>query len=392
MKRIIFIIFICLFLTGCVRVSDKLPKGVKLELLKEVDVYSNLNIKDIVRDNNIELINGKDKINTNKLGNKDIEVNYIYNNKEYIYETSIKVVDKESPKILGGTSKTILVGQEYNFCDNLFYGDNYDKSLKCEADIDVDYTKEGTYNGDVTVIDSSGNKDTKSIKLNIIKEYPKSNNSNNTSTQILFSDIVSKHKSDNTLIGIDVSRWQKDIDFKSVKDAGCDFVIIRMGIQSNYDKEMSLDGRFLDNYNNARENGLMVGVYLYSSSNKKSTIKKQIKWMIKELDGKKIDLPVAFDWENWSKWNTYNMSFHDINELYNTFKKELKKNNMDAMLYSSKYYLENVWTPSESDNVWLAHYTDKTNYQGNYYMWQLTSNGSIPGINGNVDINVLYKN
>ena len=86
------------------------------------------------------------------------------------------------------------------------------------------------------------------------------------------------------------------------------------------------------------------------------------------------------------------MSFHDINEVYNAFKSELKKNKMDAMLYSSKYYLDNVWdTTDENNKVWLAHYTEKTNYQGNYYMWQLTSNGSIPGIEGYVDINVLYK-
>ena len=392
MKKLLGLVTILLTLSGCTRISDTLPKGVELELLKEVEVYNEASIKDILRDNNVEVLNKKDKINTNSLGNKDIEIKYKYNKKEYIYQTSIKVVDTEVPKILGGTNKTTLIGEEYNFCDHLFYGDNYDKKPKCDVEIDIDYEKVGTYTGNVIVTDSSGNKETKSIKLNVIKEYPKNNDTPKEVTPVLFSDVVSKHKTDNTLVGIDVSRWQKEIDFKSVKDAGCDFVIMRMGIQSHYDKEMSVDAYFEKNYENAKKNGLQVGIYMYSSANTPKMVKKQVKWMVKELKAKEIDLPVAYDWENWSKWSSYNMSFHDINEVYNAFKSELKKNKMDAMLYSSKYYLDNVWdTTDENNKVWLAHYTEKTNYQGNYYMWQLTSNGSIPGIEGYVDINVLYK-
>ena len=60
------------------------------------------------------------------------------------------------------------------------------------------------------------------------------------------------------------------------------------------------------------------------------------------------------------------------------------------MLYSSKNYLENVWFKTKYP-VWLAHYTDKTTYEGDYYIWQLCSNGRIPGINGNVDINIMYN-
>ena len=61
------------------------------------------------------------------------------------------------------------------------------------------------------------------------------------------------------------------------------------------------------------------------------------------------------------------------------------------MLYSSKYYLENIWYKTNY-KVWLAHYTESTNYQGEYYIWQLCSNGKVNGINDNlVDLNVMYK-
>ena len=59
------------------------------------------------------------------------------------------------------------------------------------------------------------------------------------------------------------------------------------------------------------------------------------------------------------------------------------------MLYSSKYYLENIWL--KRDNIWLAHYTEKTDYNGDYKIWQICDDGVIDGINGNVDIDIMYK-
>ena len=61
------------------------------------------------------------------------------------------------------------------------------------------------------------------------------------------------------------------------------------------------------------------------------------------------------------------------------------------MLYSSKFYLENIWENSNDYPVWLAHYTKNTSYSGNYFIWQMSNLGTIAGINGDVDINILYK-
>ena len=60
------------------------------------------------------------------------------------------------------------------------------------------------------------------------------------------------------------------------------------------------------------------------------------------------------------------------------------------MLYSSKFYLDEIWENTNNYPVWLAHYTDKTSYTGDYVMWQLSNTGRIDGINGDVDIDVLY--
>ena len=105
----------------------------------------------------------------------------------------------------------------------------------------------------------------------------------------------------------------------------------------------------------------------------------------------KLDFPIAYDWENWKWFMEYEINLHTLSSCFETFNKELNKHGYDAMLYSSKFYLENIWINKNNLPVWLAHYTDRTDYKGDYLMWQLCSNGRISGINGNVDINIMYK-
>ena len=98
-----------------------------------------------------------------------------------------------------------------------------------------------------------------------------------------------------------------------------------------------------------------------------------------------------YDWENWSNYQDFKVSFHHLSEIANTFIKTVEKAGYDGMLYSSKYYLENIWNKS-NHKIWLAHYTEQTTYQGKYDIWQLCSNGYVPGIEENlVDINVMYN-
>ena len=77
-------------------------------------------------------------------------------------------------------------------------------------------------------------------------------------------------------------------------------------------------------------------------------------------------------------------------ELLNINIEEVEKNGYKGMLYGSKNYLEQIWLPN-NHNVWLAHYTDKTSYEGNYKFWQLTEIGKVDGIDGTVDIDIYYE-
>ena len=139
------------------------------------------------------------------------------------------------------------------------------------------------------------------------------------------------------------------------------------------------------------KNNLNVGVYFYSYADSNEEAKKQAEWIVKTLNGRKLDLPIVYDWESFSSFNSYNLSSHSFNEVANTFFNIIVENNYEPMLYGSKNYLEKIWDTDIPYKIWLAHYTNKTNYEGNYYIWQMCSDGKIDGINGYVDIDILYK-
>ena len=197
----------------------------------------------------------------------------------------------------------------------------------------------------------------------------------------------SKYKADNTELGIDVSEWQGDIDYEAVREAGATFVMMRIGVKLDSGEDPTLDKKFLDNIKNAKEAGLKVGVYLYSKAKSLEEAIDEANWVLDTLDGETLDLPIVFDWEIWSNWNSYHLSFHDLNEMPKAFIKTVEEEGYEGMLYGSKFYLENFWDGTY-DNVWLAHYASSTDYEG-YMMWQFSNIGRIDGIYGDVDLNVM---
>ena len=113
-------------------------------------------------------------------------------------------------------------------------------------------------------------------------------------------------------------------------------------------------------------------------------------WIIDTLGGANLDFPVAFDWEDFGNFQDYGMSFYELNRLYDAFADELSQAGYGCMLYGSKNYLENMWEKTDIRPVWLAHYTEKTDYKGPYILWQASSTGRISGIGGDVDMDILY--
>ena len=142
----------------------------------------------------------------------------------------------------------------------------------------------------------------------------------------------------------------------------------------------------------ARAAGLKTGVYLYSTDNTEEQVRKNADWLVNTLGRENLDLPVAFDWEDFGNFQDYGISFHELNNLYDAFADQLSGDGYGCMLYGSKNYIENVWEKTDVRPVWLAHYTEKTDYKGPYMLWQASCTGRIPGISGDVDMDILYNN
>ena len=356
-----------------------------------VNVYSNVKVKDFIKDIDGKIVDNN-KIKTNELGK--VEVEFIYLNSDEkkrkgVFEVEVK--DLEEPLIWLANSYSVRVGDDVNLEDEILCADNYDSNPSCKIKGDYDLNTAGNYSLVYEAEDSSGNKESVDFILYVYE--PKEvtgGGSNSEVTYTDFKEIVNSHKTDDTLVGIDVSKWQGAIDFSKVKEAGAEFVIIRVGHQNGVGGEYVLDPYFKRNISDAIENDLDVGIYFYSYADSKKEARKQAEWVIKQIKDYDITLPIAFDFESFTLFNSMNLSLYQLNEVAESYFSTLEDAGYDTMLYGSKNYLNAIWKYN-TNKVWLAHYTDKTDYDKDYMMWQLCQDGVIDGINGFVDIDILYK-
>ena len=356
-----------------------------------VNVYSNVKVNDFIKDIDGKIVDNN-KIKTNELGK--VEVEFIYLNSDEkkrkgVFEVEVK--DLEEPLIWLSNSYSVRVGDDVNLEDEILCADNYDSNPSCKITGDYDLNTAGNYSLVYEAEDSSGNKESVDFALYVYE--PRSITSGGSSSEVTYTDfkeIVNSHKTDDTLVGIDVSKWQGAIDFSKVKEAGAEFVIIRVGHQNGVGGEYVLDPYFKRNISDAIENDLDVGIYFYSYADSKKEARKQAEWVIKQIKDYDITLPIAFDFESFTSFNSMNLSLYGLNEVAESYFSTLEDAGYDTMLYGSKNYLNAIWKYN-TNKVWLAHYTDKTDYDKDYMMWQLCQDGVIDGINGFVDIDILYK-
>ena len=396
MKKIVIVLLVFI-LFGCSKNEEVQVNEPVIELF-ELEVRDNLYFEyatdvflyDLIDSRDSTITSDNIKLDTLSLGDKTITIEYLHNNTKMSKEITYSVVDTTKPLVLINSTLTVDKNTK-DVVNKVLCADNHDKRPKCTIEGSYNTSKVGTYDNLVyKAVDSSGNTTTHNFKLKVVEP---NNSSSSNKTKYKIEDLISNYKNENTMIGIDVSSWQSNIDFKKVKNAGVEFVMIRIGYGHNKQGKLVMDSKFKNNITNAKKEGLKVGLYFYSYANTIDESKEQVKWIIDNLNGETLDLPIAFDWEDWRSFNSYNMSLYDIKIVANAFIDECKKYGYDGILYSSKYYLEEIWGIDEYD-TWLAHYTskEKSSYTGNYMMWQLSSRGKVPGISGNVDLDILYLN
>lgn len=195
---------------------------------------------------------------------------------------------------------------------------------------------------------------------------------------------------------IDVSRYQGAIDWAKVAAAGYKGAMLKT-VSTNRKLSKRADGLYIDptfeeNYRNAKAAGLDVGVYYYTYATSEAMADAELALVREAVRGKELTMPVCVDVE---ENKLKQLSTLDLSNLTAYALEQVERMGFYAQLYTYtgyKYELDMARLSSRWD-VWLADYTGKTpNVTFNYNAHQHTSKGSVPGVSGNVDLNVTTLN
>lgn len=189
--------------------------------------------------------------------------------------------------------------------------------------------------------------------------------------------------------GIDVSKYQGNIDWAKVKKSGVEFAMIRVGFRGYEDGKIYIDEYFEKNIKGAINNDIQVGIYFYSSAKNEKEAKEEAKWVVNKINPYKeyISYPVAFDLEDFNKYRLKGINNTKLSKNAEAFLKYIEENNYTPMIYSCNLPLKHIWSTKikEKYKIWLAQYDNNIDLK--YDIIQYTSKGKIDGIKGNVDLN-----
>ena len=219
------------------------------------------------------------------------------------------------------------------------------------------------------------------------KWYGDETKGNSTVTADFYTYFGTKKESDSMeMKGIDVSVHNGTIDWNKVKAAGIQFAILRAG----YGRVASQkDGKFEENYKNAKAGGIPVGAYWYSYAVTPDEAKLEAQVCLEILKGKQFEFPIFFDQE---EKKTLDTGKANCSAMIRAFCEVLEKAGYWVGLYTSRSCLS---THIEDDiktryAIWAAEWASKLNYSGSVGIWQYSSKGKINGISGDVDLDTSY--
>ena len=194
-----------------------------------------------------------------------------------------------------------------------------------------------------------------------------------------------------TETGIDVSDHQGWIDWQQVADSGVTFAFIRIGYRGYSEGGMFTDEYAHYNLTAAREAGLRTGVYFYSQALNEEEAAEEAAFCVKFLKEYEIDLPVVYDWEYVSaEARTGNMDGQTLTRCATVFCQKVEQAGYEPMVYFNPHLAGDYYDLLQLRQYpfWLAMYTAVMDYPHRVEYWQYTDQGSVPGIDTTVDINL----
>ena len=195
-----------------------------------------------------------------------------------------------------------------------------------------------------------------------------------------------------SVLGLDVSAHQEEIDWNAVAEAGFEFVMIRVGYRGYETGLLQPDAYAQQNYAGAKAAGLKVGAYMFSQATSQKEAMEEARFALDQIRGWTMDLPLAYDWERVKTGTrTDGVDARTVTDCAIGFCKLVEALGVESMVYFNPRHGKNFLYLHELEDYpfWLAYYTDKMDYPYKMEMWQYTSSGYVPGIEGEVDINLM---
>lgn len=363
---------------------------VEIELTDDLTVpfATKTKVSDFITSINGELVEDY-SIDTTILGDKEISFEYVNDDGIKIpYSYKIEIIDDTPPLVWLFGDYYVTTSFTGKLESVILCADDHDDEPTCRVEGTYDTRVPGTYSLNFHAEDESGNVTDIPFKLQV--SLPSANSKPYVPNPDKFEEIVAKFKNENASFGIDVSSWQGDIDFQKVKDAGVEFAIVRVGSKWGREGDYFLDAKFERNIEGFNEVGIPVGAYFYSYAKDEDEAREDAEWLLDKIKDYKIDLPIAFDFEDWTYYNDYKMSLYRLNRNAEVFIETIENAGYQGMLYGSINYLNKIWNIKDK-LVWGAHYTTIANYRGILDYWQISSEGLVPGVPGYVDIDIMYR-
>ena len=197
-------------------------------------------------------------------------------------------------------------------------------------------------------------------------------------------------------IGIDVSKYQKDIDWQKVKAAGIEYAIIRAGYRGSSTGVLVKDPYFDKNVIGAKEAGIKIGIYFFTQAVNSEEAAEEAMAAASLIGADELALPVYLDVESSGSVNgrADSLDIATRTENIRVFCETLNEMGYRAGVYANKNWLTNRIDTSrlQDYDIWLAQYrVSEPTYEGRYSIWQYTSRGTVDGIAGYVDMDLIIK-
>lgn len=197
---------------------------------------------------------------------------------------------------------------------------------------------------------------------------------------------------DGAIQGIDAASHQGEIDWEAVRNAGIEFAILQIGYRGYTQGGLNEDERFEENYAGAKAAGLLVGVYFYAQAVSEQEALAEAEFVLKLLDGRALDLPVFYDWEQVAEGRTRGHETAAVGDYARVFCETVSGAGYDAGVYFNQSYGHGIMQLDRLTDYafWLAEYRGWQSFPYEVAFWQYTGDGRVDGITTTVDRNLMY--